>query len=154
MLWVLCSHFWENVQSNLTSISLDKMVQCLFNIKAVLLFFMYFSCLCVYITVQPPLLLCSSLCPLHTPCFSYPSVSSLPFPGEQHGLQFCVIWILTSVSVYKPDSWDVVAQKSLFSFPSMSVDFYSPSSLFISKLATQAHCWVKTWCSANHLISA
>lgn len=60
--------------------------------------------------------LCLYLSFSHPPSALSPPLSLiLPVPGEQHGLQARgVIWILTSVSVYQPDSWDVAAQNSCF----------------------------------------
>ena len=95
--------------------------------------YMYVTCVCI--DVQPPLLyvvIQALRLPLPPPPTLPPHSVSHPSPpwwaawfaGE------CVIWISTSVSVYQPDSWDVAAQKFLFSLPPPRlnpVDFFPPS---------------------------
>lgn len=90
----------------------------------------YITCMWHVCTSMFSLLFCMLSPPhlhSHSPSVSHPSPPwwAAWFAGE------CVIWISTSVSVYQPDSWDVAAQKFLFSLPSTPnpVDFFLPLCL-------------------------
>lgn len=67
------------------------------------------------------------------------------FAGE------CVIWILTSLSVYQPDSLDVAAQKFLFSFLSTVVVVVVPPNPNFFVMFASVITLLSQISSCNHL---